>query len=182
MSDYGALSLGSDAQDATNYPHGTYSGSRDPHVIEWFGALNADQDQFDLQLWAHYGGFGSQGEIRPGTYPITGDELDIQKCGICPAILPDVTQNTTTLTELYMPTGGSVTITSAGTNGAGTLSGSFTNLTFAHYLIQNNMLVMATDGCTSTIASGTFSAPLGGSAGLFQGKGTKPLFLAHRYY
>jgi len=167
-----APTFDSNSSAATNYPHGTYSTSVDPHIETFGGLLNGDPspDFLDLELWGMAGGFGS-GDVTTGTFTLTGADIDYGSCGICLAIGTDAMGfgSNAQFTDIYMAQSGSVTITSVGTNGSGTLSGSISNVQFAHVSFAGNHQTLVGD-CTSTIASASFSAPLGGKTGLFTGK------------
>jgi hypothetical protein len=66
-------------------------------------------DMIYIELWDGYGGFGS-GVSRPGTYPITGDELSYETCGVCVFTLADVDPATGNPTRYLFHTAGSVEV------------------------------------------------------------------------
>lgn len=126
------------------------SGAADSYQYQ--GAYNADQDVLDIEIYDGYGVFTSG--IVPGTYNLTGDDLDYASCGLCVLIIGDQTQSSG---DPYMATSGSITITSIGPTG--TFAGTGTNLKFAHVSIaQDNTMTPVNDGCNSSIASVSFSA------------------------
>jgi hypothetical protein len=65
-----------------------------------------------VELWDGFGGF-TGGKVRTGTFPITGEDLDYDTCGICVLMLADVANNTPA--KLMLATAGTVTITSVAT-------------------------------------------------------------------
>ena len=154
-------------QSAVNFPATGSSG----HFQEYDGALGQGT-LFDLQLYAGFGGFGS-GDIKTGTFPISGSDAAYSTCGICPAILADVTatgSGSNTMINIgafYTADSGSVTLTSV----TGTLTGSLSNVHFIHVGKGSNggPTDTAVDSCTSMIASGSFSATLQMGSAAFNG-------------
>jgi hypothetical protein len=145
--DYGSPTL---ANVAAGWQGGTAAM---PNAMLVQGDLNADamKDLFVLELYKGSGAF-MVGEIVPGTYPITGAELNYRTCGVCPRLLTDLT-GTTPSDDGYVATGGSVTITQVSPN----LAGSVSNLTFQHVTIdaQFNSTPHA-DGCQSALTAVSF--------------------------
>ena len=177
-SSYPTPSFGSN-QFATNYPASGSGSSAQPHVISYGGALNADIDALRLILFQGYGGFGS-GDIRPGTYTITGADTKFSTCGIC--VLVQTNNMGQTFADWYAATSGTVTLTSTGTNGTGTFSGSLSNVSLVH--VGKDAMGLPADttasNCTSTIPTANFTATL--MAGSATGKPSDPLALRRRYY
>jgi hypothetical protein len=148
------------------------SGTTAPGTYEeWFGALNSDVDYIKLELYAGHGGVTTG--LKPGTYAITGDDTNYISCGVCVRMFTDVTQ-TSGQTPEYFASSGTVTLTSVGSGSGsgsgsdklyGTFSGSFQNLSFDHVDIGSDFTSTPVGDCTSTLASGTFSADLTMAAG-----------------
>jgi hypothetical protein len=119
------------------------------------GFLNADAtpDAVQIELYAGFGAFTSA-PIQPGTYPLTGAELNYATCGVCVRLLTDISMGSASDAG-YLATGGTLTITSVTPNITGTLS----NLTFQHVNIAPSPSFMSTphpDLCTSAITSAAF--------------------------
>src|SRR5262249_5778526 len=119
-------------------------------------------------------------------YQLTGDDLQYAQCGICVLVNTDLHMQGSGIAETddYMATSGSVTLTSVGTNGSGTLSGSISNVQFTHVTIgSDGTSTPVGDSCNTTIANASFSATL--QAGMaFTNDGVQhpmQLTLRHRY-
>jgi len=125
----------------------------------------ASGDQLSIWLRAERGVF-TGGPIRPGTYTLTGDELDFTTCGVCVVLHGDRDPTTGVPRESYLATGGTVTITSADR-----LSGSLTNVRFeaaappstpdAPTEVPPDAPAAGEGGgaCATSIASATFAVP-----------------------
>jgi hypothetical protein len=173
-----SYSMGSN-QQAINSPAGTST----PHVEEWDGFLNNDSapDQLTLVLIAQHTGFGT-GDIKTGTYTLGSDDTKgPQTCGICAYIYTDLYMqgSSSQPTDTYFATGGSIQLTSVGTNGSGTLSGTVTNVTFDHVKLSLDGSFVPADSCSTTVTGLAFSAQL--MPATFDGKTTIPLMLHRRY-
>lgn len=137
-------------------------GMGDPAPIEavQYGAVaNADAapDAVLIQLYAGYGVF-ADAPIAPGTYQLTGAESAFDTCGACVLILTDLDMDGNAVAQ-YMPTAGTLTVTSVNGNFTGTL----TNGSFRHVDIEPAPSFATTDnasGCTSTAATYAFDAPI----------------------
>ena len=159
-------------------------GSGAPHVEGFDGMLNADAmpDDLHIELWGMTGAFGTQ-DIKTGTFQLSGSDLDYATCGICVLVQTDIHMQGSGFaqTDDYMATGGSVTLTSVGTNGTGTLSGTLSNVQLTHVTIDPQSFESTPVGdCNTTISSASFSGTL--MAGMF----TAPphpvtVTLHHRY-
>lgn len=163
--------FGSAADQFADWSNGSGSATAAPGVSEdWGAALNNDVDLIQLELYRNSGALTN---IAPGTYQIQGDDANYKTCGVCVRILTDATQQN--YADDYLATSGTVMISSVGGSGSGsgsdrtygTLSGSFTNLHFDHVTIAASPDFTSTvvGDCSSTLASGTFSAAIqyGGS-------------------
>ncbi len=110
-------------------------------------------DELEIQLWAGYGALA--GGFANGTYPIAGDELQFATCGVC-VFINSQRSDAMTYVDDYFATGGSVTLSSV----AGNLTGTFNGLTFEHVTVAQGMTTPVGDGCVTTVAAGTFTAPI----------------------
>ena len=153
--DYGMPSLGSNNQNAKNYPAMGSGSSATPHEIDLTAALNAEQpgDVLLLALFANYGAFKG-GDIKTGTFTLMGEDMAFSTCGLCPLIATDVSQSG--LTDWYYATAGSVTLTSV----TGSLVGSLSNVTLKHVekdAMGNPGDTVVNDGCTAKITQLNFN-------------------------
>lgn len=135
-----------------------------PDLIAGIGVLNMDQtpDIVQLELYKGFGPFAA-GEIVPGTYQLTGAELQYSSCGVCVRVLTDLDTMGNASDSGYFATGGTVTITMAGDQmGGGTLEFTLSNITLEHVNI-NEQTFMSTphpDMCESAVTSASFTAPI----------------------
>ncbi len=136
-----------------------------------------------FQLFSGYSPFGTTAAptaVVPGTYQITGPQLEFADCGVCVRIGTNATA--TAVEDDYMATGGTVTVDTADSRVGGTLTFSLSNVTFEHVTI-NDMSVSnpVGDGCESALQGATGSATLAAPAtkpGVqAMGPGTKHAFL-----
>jgi hypothetical protein len=151
-------------QRATNFPASGSGSMAVPHIEEWDGPL-AQGTVLDISLFAGFGGFGS-GDIRNGTYSITGQDAAYSTCGVCVAIFANITSSgsgsnqTINVGAYYAADSGSVTLTST----TGTLAGSLSNIHLIHVAKSSQGDFPgdppAVDSCTSMISSANFSATL----------------------
>lgn len=116
--------------------------------LDAFLESNLPADPLEVALYAGYGTF-SGGPTTPGVYQLTRDELNFATCGIC--VLLTSSNTGAGHDEDYMPTGGTVTITAAGSAVGGTLSGSLSNVVFRHVHIDpgGGQSTPANDICTT---------------------------------
>jgi hypothetical protein len=128
----------------------TASSAMPPTFIHLFADLDASV-QVRIQLAHGYGVFTSMA-IAPGTYNLSGAELDYATCGACVFLHVD---SVTTPYDIYMATGGTLDVTSI----SGTFSGTISNATFTHSKVNGGSLHSAPfgDGCSSAITSVPFS-------------------------
>lgn len=121
------------------------------------GLINGDAmpDVFQLELYKGFGVF-TGGEIVPGTYALTGDELNYSTCGVCPRIFANVDTTSGMPTQQFYVTGGSVTVTAINPNLTFTVS----DLQYVEVTIDETTFVSTPveNGCTSSITSLSFDA------------------------
>lgn len=126
-------------------------GAQDSYVYN--GDLNANPDVLSLELYTGFGIFTNG--IKTGTFNLTGQELNYATCGLCVLVYVNASSSAP---DPYMATGGTVTITSL----QPTLTGTLSNVTFTHVTIDQNSFQSTPvgDGCSSSIASVSISAPV----------------------
>jgi hypothetical protein len=126
-----------------------------PDAITYFAAMDTNPfpDEVQLELITGYGVFTNG--ISTGTFPLTGDELDYETCGMCVRLFADVGGDDM---QQYFATGGTVTITSINPN----ITGSFTGLTYVEVKVDPDTFHVTpiADGCSTQIASGSFDEPV----------------------
>lgn len=139
---------------------GTAQANTAATFIAYYGELNTDpmQDVLSIQLYAGYGVFTGDAGVRPGTYTLSGDETNFATCGACVQIFADVNPDGGAGGERYMATGGTLTLTST----QGTLTGSLSNANLVEVTVDPNTFVSTPvpNGCTSSISSASFTAPI----------------------
>lgn len=147
----GSLSNETATYQPTPADAGADAGPEDAYQFQ--GAYNTNADTLDIEIYDGYGVFANG--VQPGTYNLTGDELNYDSCGLCVLLIADETSQGG---DPYMATGGSITITSI--SPTGTFAGSGTSLAFTHVTIDENTLESTPvgDGCNTAIASVSFSA------------------------
>ena len=147
-SDYGSATL------AMQY--GEISGTpATPTYISVLGSINADAmpDGFAVELYKGQGAF--TGEIVPGTYPLSGAELNYATCGVCVRLFTDY--DGSAFVDDYFATGGTVTITQVNPR----FEGSVSNIPFEHATIDE-MTFQSTPpagACTSAVTDTPWTVP-----------------------
>jgi hypothetical protein len=113
-------------------------------------AFNMDQDGFLLEMYKGFGVF--QASIVPGTYQLTGAELNYATCGLCLRFFGNSTQGNPG--QSFMATAGTVNITDLGPDGTGRFKATLSGVTFEHVTIDP-MTFQSTpvnDGCTTSFS------------------------------
>lgn len=157
---------------STDYAKGLF-GSNSPHELTYVAALDnnsAARDVLFVDLYAGYGVFAS-GDITNGTFQIGGDDAKYSTCGLCVLIAADVTS--TAVTDWYMATSGTVTLTKTsisqlGSDGSAHFAGSLTNVNLVHVAkdSRGGPGDMTADNCVSAIPTTTMDGKMVvGSAG-----------------
>ncbi|HUS30203.1 MAG TPA: hypothetical protein VMZ53_16965 [Kofleriaceae bacterium] len=124
--------------------------------IRWVGsetaatANQASPDVLYVELWDGFGAF-TGGAARTGTFTISGNETDLDTCGVCVMMLANVTNNTPAKT--LVATSGTVTITSVGTTAGQMTQATVTNASFTEVTCNQ------TNGCTN-VAGSTCTSPI----------------------
>jgi len=124
--------------------------------VYWLGRMDPTSmpDFLQLTLYSGYGAFANG--ITEGTVQLTGEELGYATCGACIFLFTDLhaVGQSLEVTDYYMPTGGTIELTSV----TGTFQGTITNLTLQHMIISGQDLVPANDGCTVSMPTVTMNA------------------------
>lgn len=135
------------------------TGSDVTDVVTYIAALDGASapDLLWVELYNGYGVF--ENGIKPGTYQLTGDELDYAMCGACVTLTANYNMTTGEWQQDYMATGGTLTITEVEPRVIGTLS----NVTFNRAVFEQSGQTLY-DDCTSAVTSGEFDAWFGATA------------------
>ena len=108
-------------------------------------------DELHIQLFDGLGVF-ADGVAAPGTYELTGDELNYSTCGACVLIFENPA-SANDYRGVYMATGGTVTITEVSPKLVGTLK----NVSFQHVTLdQDSNSIPVGDDCGTHIKSLSF--------------------------
>ncbi len=119
-------------------------------------------DVLIAEFYPGFAPFGTQQAptaIVPGTYQLTGAQLQYADCGVCIRIGTNSTAAAGAEDD-YMVKSGTVTVTQSDSRVGGTLAFSVTGLTFEHVTIDAQTFVSTpvNDGCNSAIASAMHSS------------------------
>lgn len=134
-------------------------GETPPGEIYWYAPLNSDTlpDVLSVDLWAKYGVFTDA--ITTGTFQLTGSETSAKDCGACVYLDIDVNMSSqpATYAETYMPTGGTINITSV----TGNLTGTLSNVTLQRVSISpDDGTTTPLGSCTTTISNVAFDGAI----------------------
>jgi hypothetical protein len=156
---YGAFTAAGTAKDTAG----------PPHTIEYALRLgvNSPFDALFVDLFAGSGAF-STGDIRTGTFSITGDDARPSTCGVCVLVVTDVVTSGSSFVsfaDYYAATSGTVTLTSVdihhiASDGFAHLTGSL-SVTLRHVGrdSQDQPTDTIVDNC-ATFVTGNFDAKL----------------------
>jgi hypothetical protein len=103
-------------------------------------------DYVQVELWDGRGAF-TGGTVRTGIFPISGNDADLTKCGVC---VRGIGEKGATGTKEYFATGGMVNVTAVGANGT-PISATLSNLTFVE--LDTGTLKPVSGGCMATVAA-----------------------------
>lgn len=114
------------------------------------------KDYVRLELYPGIGVF--EEGLRTGTFTIAGEDLNYATCAICPRMFGDCSEVTGECSTQFYATGGTVTISQV----QGSLAFDLTNVQFVEVTIDDGTFVSTPvpDGCSSTISSASFDAPI----------------------
>jgi hypothetical protein len=140
--------------DATNMIslRNTPAGANTPEVDVMGVGLNQDQDGFQIEMYSNAGVFQAAGGIKPGTYQLTGAELNYATCGLCVRFFGDATQAAPGAD--FMATAGTVNITELGAVGTGRFKATLSGVTFEHVTIDPNTFTSTPVGDNCNTAFG----------------------------
>lgn len=147
VSDLGSLG----ARDGTPMASGA-AGSRILAVSMTVASDASTRDVVFVQLKGGKGAFAA-GDPVPGTYPLTGAELDYNTCGVCVTVIGDIVAGQGP-TQFYFQRAGTVTITS--TNGS--LTGSLSGMEFLELDLVTEDVIR--DGCETQVGGLSFDEAL----------------------
>jgi hypothetical protein len=121
--------------------------------VTYIGALNDDQDQVVIQLYRGFSVF-TTGAIQPGTYEISGDELNYASCGVCVRMFADRLNGGGHPLQDMMATGGTLVVTAVGEAGSGVFQAELKNASFEHVHIDGMSFESTPvgDGCGTEIS------------------------------
>lgn len=146
---------------AAQQPSGISMGGTpaDPDAVEVRAPFNLEgfnTDWFAIRLWKGTTAFPTT--IAPGTFDLTGPELDYSTCGACVMLVGDHTgDRAEEETHTYMATAGVITISTV----TPSFSASLSNATFRHIAFDpaGNQLPNQS-GCTASVDSLTVTATI----------------------
>ena len=160
-------------------------GSGSAQTMNYVGRLNADNmmpDLLAIDLYAGYGTFMGSNIGPRASIDLSGVEADYATCGACVLILTDLHMmgSGVALTDVYMASSGTMTLTSTSTNFTGTLS----NVSFRQVNIGSGGTTTNVGNCTSSLPSASFNAPITQGSATFVGKPDENgrLILRRRHY
>jgi hypothetical protein len=123
----------------------------------------APSDLFTFEIYTGYAPFGTQEAPTPavaGTYQISGNQLQYADCSVCLTMASNVSADGMSYDDDFMATGGTVTITQAGTTVGSNLKFSLSNITFEHVTFDGPTSTPVGDGCNTAITSAEFDGQL----------------------
>jgi hypothetical protein len=125
-----------------------------PDFTAGSGTLNA-AEPFDVFQLEFYKVGVLAANIVPGTYQITGQELNYATCAVCPRVFTDCTTEACEDQQFYA-TGGTVTLTQVSPN----LVYSVSNITLVEVTVDPGTFesTPVPGGCSTTITSASFDA------------------------
>jgi hypothetical protein len=146
---------------APSYPGGmipnTINAERDMpagggEVVSIGVAFNQDQDGFSLQLYGGVPNTVFADGIKPGTYALTGPELNFKTCVVCVLFFGD--SMSTVNNQDYFATAGQVVLEEVGPTGTGNLKATLKGVKFQHVMIAPMTFETTpiNDGCKTEFA------------------------------
>jgi hypothetical protein len=120
-------------------------------------AAGPPKDDLFLAFTAGKGAFANG--IKPGTYPITGDDTSFNTCGLCTTVLAHIDAQTGPA-KFFFADSGTVTLTTATPTAPSTPSqfiGSAENLHFVEITIGTGGAAPIQGGCTTAIDAVSFA-------------------------
>lgn len=151
MTEFGERSL-----PGRSFYHGDTSGVGDIRAIMPLEPAEP-QDILIVELYPGYAPFGTTAAptaVVPGTYELTGTQLQYSTCGVCVRIGTNATDQG--YEHDYMATGGTVTVTQVDNRVGGALVLGVANLQFEHVTIDEQTFESSPvgDGCVTALVEG----------------------------
>ncbi len=117
-------------------------------------------DVLFVDFFTGYTPFGTETAptpVVPGTYQLTGEQLNYETCGVCVTLGTNATA--TEYEDDYMVTGGTLVVAAVGDAVGETLTLTVSNLEFEHVTIDGTTSVSTPvgDGCGTTLTNATFT-------------------------
>jgi hypothetical protein len=134
------------------------SGADSMLQVFWGGRMNTQSKPDFLQVSLRTGLGPFSGGIVPATVQLTGEETMIETCSACVLMFTDLFSSggQIQVTDYYMPTAGTVMLTST----AGDFQGTITGLMLQHVVMAGNTFAPANDGCVVSIPTVTMNAEI----------------------
>ncbi len=147
---YGNVLAGSNSQFAGS------DGSGDMLQVFWGGRVDPTAKPDFIQVSLYTGVPPFDAGITPATVSLTGDQAAYATCGACVFMFTDLysANNMINITDIYMPTAGTLMLTDVD----GRFEGSISGLMLQHMIMAGNELVPANDGCVASVPTLTMSA------------------------
>ena len=123
--------------------------------------LPGDLDVVQVELWPERGAFRG-GAVRPGTYPLTGDDLSYATCGVCVRALADKGMSSQ---REYFAIAGTVEVTAVSSTAGAPFVATIRDVSFAEVDSDHSEVK---SGCSLDLAAARISgsvALMGGSGG-----------------
>jgi hypothetical protein len=139
------------ARDGTPAASGT-TGNRILSVSMTVASDAATRDVVFVQLKGGKGAFAGR-DPAPGTYPLSGAELDYNTCGVCVTVIGDIVAGQGP-TQFYFQRAGTVTITQTSPR----LVGSVAGMEFLELDLTTEELIR--DGCETAVGGLSFDEAL----------------------
>lgn len=125
----------------------------------------APSDLLIIELIPGFAPFGTTAAptaVAPGTYQMTGEQLNYKTCGTCIRILTNF-DDQGEFEDQYLVTGGTLNVTAVDNSVGGTLTFSVSNLVFEHVTVAADFTSTPTnDGCHARISNATSTSTLAG--------------------
>jgi hypothetical protein len=153
--DLGTLVAAAELREQGDNDNGEYIYSLAATTPASAAAMDPQPDAIYVELWDNYGGFGDA-PAAPGTYPIAGDELSYQTCGVCVFVLADVNDDGQA-NRILMAVSGTVTVLAVSPAAGSAVEVAIEDVTFTE--VDDNFEPLAS-GCTSPIARGELDGTL----------------------
>lgn len=131
------------------------------HWYKLAAAMPGSMNYVQVDLWDKLGAFAG-GVVHTGTFTITGDDANPDKCGVCVRAMG---AKGTADQKTYFAIGGTVNVTAVGTNGQ-PISATLSNISFVEIDATSHKPVAS--GCSTSVAGAKLDGvvmQVGGSGG-----------------